>query len=135
MLKKKIWANFQRIIELFTQKIVPKLSKIKIWVWGPGSEIRDPEKPIPDPGSRGKKSTGSRIRIRNTEKKDRIQTFELKAVKICPHKSFIIRVVLSNIADLLPDLCKIGWKSHDCKQCCGSGMLILDQNFSIPDPG
>jgi hypothetical protein len=32
-----------------------------------GSEIRDPEKkPIPDPGSRGKKGTGSRIRIRNT---------------------------------------------------------------------
>jgi hypothetical protein len=42
VLKKKIWANFQRIIELFTQKIVNKLSKI--WVWNPGSEIRDPEK-------------------------------------------------------------------------------------------
>jgi hypothetical protein len=42
MLKKKIWANFQRIIELFTQKIVTMLSKI--WVWDPGSEIRDPEK-------------------------------------------------------------------------------------------
>jgi hypothetical protein len=64
MLKKKIWANFQRIIKLFTQNIVTKLSKI--WVWDPGSEIRDPEKPIPDPGSRGQKSTGSRIRIRNT---------------------------------------------------------------------
>jgi hypothetical protein len=51
MLKKKIWANFPRIIELFTQKIVTKLSKI--WVWAPGSEIRDPEKNlfrIPDPG-------------------------------------------------------------------------------------
>jgi hypothetical protein len=41
MLKKKIWANFQRIIELFTQKIAMKLSKI--WVWDPGSEIRNPE--------------------------------------------------------------------------------------------
>jgi hypothetical protein len=40
MLKKKNWANFQRIIELFTQKIVTKLSKI--WVLGSG--IRDPEK-------------------------------------------------------------------------------------------
>jgi hypothetical protein len=30
MPKKKIWANFQRFIELFTQKIVTKLSKI--WV-------------------------------------------------------------------------------------------------------
>jgi hypothetical protein len=45
VLKKKIWANFLRIIELFTQKIVNKLSKI--WVW--------------DPGSRGQKGTGSRI--------------------------------------------------------------------------
>ncbi len=35
MLKKRIWASFQRIIELFTQKIVTKLSKI--WVWDPGS--------------------------------------------------------------------------------------------------
>ncbi len=62
MLKKKIWASFQRIIELFTQKIVTKLSKI--WVWDPGSEIQDLEKTysgyriqgskrhrIPDPGS------------------------------------------------------------------------------------
>jgi hypothetical protein len=45
MLKKIIWPNFHRIIELFTQKIVNKLSKI--WVWDPGSEIR--KKPIPDP--------------------------------------------------------------------------------------
>jgi hypothetical protein len=61
-----MWANFQRIIELFTQKIVTKLSKI--WLWYPGSEIRDPEKTysIPDPGSRVQKGTGSRIRIRNT---------------------------------------------------------------------
>ncbi len=51
MLKKKIRANFQRIIELFIQKIVTKLSKI--WVW--------------DPGSMGQKGTGSRIRIRNTD--------------------------------------------------------------------
>jgi hypothetical protein len=42
MLKKKIWVNFQRIVELFTPKIVTKL--LKIWVWDPGSEIRDPEK-------------------------------------------------------------------------------------------
>jgi hypothetical protein len=60
VLKKKIWANFQRIIELFTQKIVTKLSKI--WIWDPGSG----KKPIPDPGSRGQKSSGSatlRIRV------------------------------------------------------------------------
>jgi hypothetical protein len=57
VLKKKICANFQRFIELFTQKIVTKLSKI--WVWDPRSGIR--KKPIPDPGSRGQKGTGSRI--------------------------------------------------------------------------
>jgi hypothetical protein len=45
VLKKKFWANFQRIKELFTQKIVTKLSKI--WVWDPGS---------------GKTYSGSRIR-------------------------------------------------------------------------
>ncbi len=50
VLKKKIWANFQRIIELYTQKIVTKLSKISVW----------------DPGSRGQKGTGSWIR--NTAK-------------------------------------------------------------------
>jgi hypothetical protein len=61
MLKKKIWANFQRIIELFTQKIVTKLSKI--WVWDLGSEPGTEKNlfRIPDPGSRGQKSTGSRI--------------------------------------------------------------------------
>jgi hypothetical protein len=55
VLKKKKWANFQRIIKLFTQKIVNKLSKI--WIWDPGSgknlfRIPDPGvKKAPDPGS------------------------------------------------------------------------------------
>jgi hypothetical protein len=55
MLKKKICANFQRIIYLFTPKIVTKLSKI--WLWDPGSgknllRIPDPgvkKAPDPDP--------------------------------------------------------------------------------------
>ncbi len=48
MLKKKNWANFQRIIELFTQKIVTKFSKI--CVWDPGSRIQGSKKHrIPDP--------------------------------------------------------------------------------------
>jgi hypothetical protein len=63
VLKKNLWANFQRIIEL-TQKIVTKLSKI--WVWDSGFGIRDPEKTYSGPGSRHQKGTGSRIRIRNT---------------------------------------------------------------------
>ncbi len=49
MLKKKIWANFQRIVEDFTQKIFNMLSNI--WVWDPGSEIRDPRSGIRDPRS------------------------------------------------------------------------------------
>jgi hypothetical protein len=39
MLKKKIWANFQRIIELFTQKIVTKLSKIGVRDPGSGKNL------------------------------------------------------------------------------------------------
>ncbi len=58
-----MWANFQRIIDLFTPKIVTWL--LKILVWDPRSGIR--KKPIPDPGSRGQKGTGSRIQIRNTD--------------------------------------------------------------------
>ncbi len=45
----KIWANFQRIIEPFTPKIVKNMSL--------GSGIL--EKPIPDPGSRGQKAPDS----------------------------------------------------------------------------
>jgi hypothetical protein len=45
MLKKKIWANIQRIVK-FYPKNFNMLSNI--WVW--------------DPGSRGQKGTGSRIR-------------------------------------------------------------------------
>jgi hypothetical protein len=50
MLKKKIWANFQRIIELFTQKFVTQLSKIRVG----------------DPGSGIRKKTYFRSWIRNT---------------------------------------------------------------------
>jgi hypothetical protein len=48
MLKKKIWANFKKIIELFTPKIVTKLSKYGFGIQDPRSGIR--KKPIPDPG-------------------------------------------------------------------------------------
>jgi hypothetical protein len=51
--KEKIWANLQRIIELFTQKIVVKLSKDKNI--GLGSGIW--KEPIPNPGSWVKKAS------------------------------------------------------------------------------
>jgi hypothetical protein len=62
MLKKKIWANFQRIVEVF----YPKNFQYALKYMGLGSGIRDPrsgirKKPIPDPGSRGQKGTGYRI--------------------------------------------------------------------------
>ena len=79
MLKKKIWANFQRMVELFTQKIVSKLSKI--WVWDPGSGPRSGirKKPIPDPGSRGQKGTGSRILLKTLVKTNCSHTFFLES--------------------------------------------------------
>jgi hypothetical protein len=55
VLNKKIWADFQRIIELLTQKI--KLSKR--WVLDPGSGIRDPGSRIPDPGVKKAPDPGS----------------------------------------------------------------------------
>ncbi len=55
MLKGIIWANFQRIVELFTQKITNKLSKIWVWVPGSGKNLfRIPDPGVikaPDPGS------------------------------------------------------------------------------------
>jgi hypothetical protein len=57
MLKKKIWPNFSRIMEVFTQKLSLSTQKY-------GFGIRDPEKTYS--GSRGQNGTGSRIRIRNT---------------------------------------------------------------------
>ncbi len=63
MLKKKIKVNFQRSIVLFNQKL--SLSSKKY-----GFGILDPRSGKNlfriDPGSRGQKGTGSRIRIRNT---------------------------------------------------------------------
>jgi hypothetical protein len=64
LVKKKIWANLEKIKELFTvtQKNCQKTFKNT----GLGSGIRDlrsgiPKKPIPDPGSqiRGQKDTAS----------------------------------------------------------------------------
>jgi hypothetical protein len=62
MLKKIIWANFQRIIELLPKKLSLSSQKYRFGIRDP----RSGKKPIPDTGSRGQKSTGSRIRIRNS---------------------------------------------------------------------
>ncbi len=58
-----------------------------------GSEIRDPEKTIPDPGSRGQKGTGSRIRIRNT-----VQYYEAaaKLVELSKIITYVFKEELEN---------------------------------------
>jgi hypothetical protein len=66
VLKKKIRANIQRIIELLAQKIVNKLSKL--WVWDPGSEIRKNLFRIPDPGVKKAPDPGSATLIRSEVK-------------------------------------------------------------------
>jgi hypothetical protein len=59
-------GQFQRIIEVFTQKVVTKLSKI--WVWEPESgknlfRIPDPGvKKAPDPRS-GSATRGKRVEV------------------------------------------------------------------------
>jgi hypothetical protein len=60
VLKKKIWANFQRNIEYFTQKIAKKALKHMVL----GSGIRDPGSGknlfrIPDPGVKKAPDPGS----------------------------------------------------------------------------
>jgi hypothetical protein len=62
LLKKKIWANFQRIIELFMQKMSLSSQKYGFGIWDPGSGKNLFR--IQDPG--GQKGNGSWIRIRNT---------------------------------------------------------------------
>ncbi len=59
---------------------------------GLGSEIRDlrsgiREKPIPDPGSRGQKGTGSRIRIRNSASNHRSFVY-LHIDRLAMHNGF-----------------------------------------------
>jgi hypothetical protein len=60
VLKKKIRVNFQKILELFTQKLSISSQKYGFGIRNPRSGIR--KKHIPDPGSRGQKGTGSQIR-------------------------------------------------------------------------
>ncbi len=71
MLKKIIWANFQRMKDLLPKKLSKSSQEYGFGIRDPRSGIR--KKPIPDPGSRGQKGTGSRIRIRNTESMTRIR--------------------------------------------------------------
>jgi hypothetical protein len=59
ILKKRIWANFQRIIELCTQKIVTMLSKYGFGIRDLRSGIRINLFRIPDPGVKKAPDPGS----------------------------------------------------------------------------
>ncbi len=104
-MKKKLGANLQRIIELFTQKIFINLSKI--WIWDPGSEIRNPEKTFPDPGSRTQNGTGSATLISRAQLEDikslnlEVSTRLAESQKSLLHKSDIIRKLETKVTHLV----------------------------------
>ncbi len=58
MLKKKNWANFKELLKFLPKKFSVCSQIYRFGIRDPGSR----KKTIPDPGSRGQKGTGSRIR-------------------------------------------------------------------------
>jgi hypothetical protein len=91
MLKRKIWASFQRILELYTQKFFTKLKKIM----GLGSEIRDPERNlfrIPDPGPGSK-----RHRIPNPDPQHWLFIIIISASRINPAQIQTRALVLTKV--------------------------------------
>jgi hypothetical protein len=151
VLKKKVWANFQRIIELFTKKMVKKL--FKIWSWDPGSEIWDPgsgKNPfrIPDPGVKKAPDPGSRIRIRNTggntdllDEPEFLTDVVSKTVSIGGTSTDHLQLLHLHLCQLTPkpstSESKVALAS---RQCCGTGMFIRNPGgfeffpYRIPDP-
>ncbi len=63
-LRKKFDPIFQELLNFLPKKLSPSPQKYGFGIRDPKSRIW--KKPIPDPGSRGQKGTGSRSRIRNT---------------------------------------------------------------------
>ncbi len=72
----------KKILELFIQKIVTKLSKI--WVWDPGSGIPDPGvKTAPDPGSGSATlSRGTGLRTGDDDKYGRVEVVVGQEVQV-----------------------------------------------------
>jgi hypothetical protein len=68
MLKKKFVANFQRLIELFTQKMALSSQKYGFGIWDPEKTYSGSRIQGTGTGSRIRiQDPGSRIRIRNTD--------------------------------------------------------------------
>jgi hypothetical protein len=82
MLKKKIWASFQRItIELLTQNLSLSSKKYRVG-------IQNPEKNLSRIRVQGSKSIGSRIRIRNTA------LFSSHRLKYCTVNRLFLRTLV-----------------------------------------
>ncbi len=106
--EEKIWPNFPRIIEVFTQKIVTKPSKI--WVCDPGLDIRDPEKTysgsrIPDPGVKKAPDPGSGSATLFFTL-DSVSPEIIEWIHLCLVSESVLVLIKS---------------SDPYKQCCGSG--------------
>ncbi len=67
-----------------------------------GSGIR--ENPIPDPGSRGQKGTGSRIRIRNTVCDNLSSHVSLEVISLCRENNIEYVCLLPNSTDKMQPL-------------------------------
>ncbi len=57
MPQKKIGPIFNVLEDFLPLKLSLSSQKYGFGFWNPGSEIQDPEKPIPDPGSSGQQGT------------------------------------------------------------------------------
>ncbi len=135
MLKKIIWANFQRIIELFTQKYSQRSLKYGFGIWDP----RSGKKPISEPGSRGQKGTGSRIR--NTDRKQAsssspggLQSPQV-AVHACGHPSQSYASMesgLANMSGLFAHGCNLSVNARDVRFfLCLAMCLIMEMRKII----
>ncbi len=72
MLKKIIWANFQRIIDFFTQKLSISSQKYGFGIRDPRSGIR--KKSIPDPGVKKAPDPGSGSATQNETKRKNLNS-------------------------------------------------------------
>jgi hypothetical protein len=88
-----MWANFQIIIELFTKKIVTKLSKIWVWDSGSGKNLFQ----IPDPGVKKAPDPGSATLAKSINSVDNINLYEMHSL---PNAAYFCLILIQKIAEL-----------------------------------
>ncbi len=141
-MKKKFWANLQRIIELLTQKIVIKLSKV--WVWDPGSRknlfwIPDPKvKKAPDPRS-GSATLHENCGVAPSLLRNRFQTRSMpphapatgsSPQPASPHEAGTTKVSIKTLTK------NFGMsENYQNFKCCGSKTIYFGSGLGkVPDP-